>query len=210
MTTTTPFLRELTKQREKIRKAREANEARARIPAAAIAAAAIHEASHAVAAVLAGGRITDLALTPHDPDHLGCCTYDGQLSAAAESQITLAGPYGEARHTYGARPSVRSIRSVLDGNCAADGTGDYDHLIASGEPLPFEVGRLIETTWPAIQTIARHLVAHDHADHATVCAALGVPETDAHLSAQASSIRAGLAPTPPKLPAGSPHSPARR
>ncbi|EHK82145.1 M50 family metallopeptidase [Rhodococcus pyridinivorans] len=195
-TTDTPFLRELTKQREKIRTAREANEARARIPAAAIAAAAIHEASHAVAAVLAGGRITDLALTPHDPDHMGRCTYDGQLSAAAEAQITFAGAVGEARWTYGKMPSIREVRSVLDGHCAADGTGDLDKLTASGEPLPFEVGRLIETTWPAIQTIARHLVAHDHADHATVCAALGVPETDSHLSAQASSIRAGFTPTP--------------
>lgn len=197
MTTTTTsdaaFLRELRAQQEKTRKAREAREAREKIPAAAIAAGCIHEASHAVVAVLAGGRITEVALSLDDPDHLGHCTYTG-VPESAEGQVTLAGPIGEARHTYGASPSIREIRSVLDGQCDADGTGDLDKLTASGAPLPLEVARLVETSWPAIQTIARHLNEHGKADHAVVCAALGIPEVDGHLSAAASMIRAGVLP----------------
>ncbi|MGA4690144.1 hypothetical protein ACPCXD_07725 [Rhodococcus sp. AB351] len=160
------------------------------------AAACAHEAAHAVVAALHGARIDTVALTPEHPERFGRCTYDGELTASAVAAVALAGPVGEARLTYGKSPSVREIRSVLDGQCADDGSGDYDHLIASGGPLPLEVVNLIETCWPAVATVARRLNQHGSADHATVCAALGIPESNGHLSAQASAIRAGFLPTP--------------
>ena len=172
-------------------------------------AAMYHEASHAVIAALHGAHITTVEILDAHPAHSGRCSYTG-LTAAAEAAVTLAGPVGEARWTYGARPSPREVHSVLDGNCLADGSGDYDKLTASGDPLPWEVGSLVETCWPAIRAITQHLIRHDRADHTVICAALGIPETDGHLSAQASAIRAGLSPTPQKLPAGSTHSPACR
>lgn len=162
-----------------------------------------HEAGHAVAAVMFGARI-DVVELLDDTDRRGKCTYIGDLTAAADAAVAYAGPWVAARSLYGPMPSHREIRSVLDGTC------DHESLIASGVPLPRDVEPLLETCWPAIRAVTQHLIRHDRADHAVVCAALGIPEVDGHLSAEASAIRAGLAPTPQKLPGGSPHSPATR
>lgn len=167
-----------------------------------------HESAHAVIAALHGAHIKSVEILDDDSHHAGRCTYTG-LTAAAEAAVTLAGPVGEARWTYGARPSPREVRSVLDGECFGDGSGDYDKLTASGDPLPWEVGSLVETCWPAIRAVTQHLIRHSTADHRVVTAALGIPEVDGHLSAQASAIRAGLAPIP-QLPVSSTHSAARR
>lgn len=171
-------------------------------------AAMYHESAHAVIAAMHGAHIKSVEILDDHPDRAGLCTYTG-LTAAAEAAVTLAGPVGEARWTYGKMPSPREVRSILDGNCFADGSGDHDKLTASGEPLPWEVGHLVETCWPAIRAIAQHLIRHGTADHRVVTAALGIPETDGHLSAEAAAIRAGFAPTP-QLPASSTHSPSRR
>lgn len=158
--------------------------------ARAWAATCVHEAGHAVVAALHGVRITAVEVTPDNHDHAGLTTYTGTLTASADAAVTYAGPYAEARHLYGEHPSLREIRSVLDGSC------DHDGLVASGAPLPRDAERLLSTAWPAVVTVARHLNDHRTADHAVVCAALGIPEVDGHLSAQASAIRAGFPPSP--------------
>ncbi|UGQ43401.1 hypothetical protein [Rhodococcus aetherivorans] len=159
------------------------------------AAVCVHEAAHAVVAALHGARIETVALTPGHPDHAGRCDHTGNLTASAEAAVTYAGPYAEARYVYGTHPSWREIKSVLDDQCNSNGTGDYDLLVASAGPTPRGVERLIDTAWPAVVTVARQLNAEGRADHAAVCAALGIPAVDGHLSAQASAIRAGFLPT---------------
>lgn len=157
--------------------------------ARAWAAAAIHEAGHAVVAVLHGARITTVEVTTDVPGQFGLTTYTGTLTASADAAVTYAGPYAEARHLYGERPSWPEIRSVIDGNHS-----DHEELLASTAPMPRDVERLLSTCWPAVVTIARHLNEHGKADHTVVCAALGIPEVDGHRSAAASAIRAGLTP----------------
>ncbi|MFD6677656.1 M50 family metallopeptidase [Rhodococcus zopfii] len=160
------------------------------------AAIAIHEAGHAVVAALHGGQNVQVVMTEDDPERGGRTDYLGTLTASASAAVTYAGPWAQARWMYGRGPSLREIKSVLDYQCAADDSGDYDRLIASAGPLPREVERLVETCWPAVVTIARHLNEHGKAGHGVVCAALGIPEVDGHRSAAASAIRAGFLPSP--------------
>ncbi|MGX6511284.1 M50 family metallopeptidase [Rhodococcus sp. SJ-2] len=165
-------------------------------------ATAFHEAGHAVIAALHGPQIQHVAVTPNDPDNWGRCDYIGTLTASSQAAISLAGPAAEARFLYGGSPTVHEIRSVLDGQCAEDGSGDLDHLIASGGPLPMDTVNLINRCWESLKTIVLHMNQHGSADHAVVCAALGIPTVNGHQSAQAASIRAGIPPTPRKLPTG--------
>lgn len=175
---------------------------------AAKASVCVHEAAHAIASVMAGGHIINVEILENAPGRFGNMShYAGNMTEDEEMKIALAGPYADARLAYGPNPSIRSIHSLLTDQCAADGkSGDWDRLVASGMPVPWEVGRLIETCWPAVQRLACHLNDHGTADHAVVCAALGLDVTDGHLTAAASQIRAGFPPTPPHTPGCLTHS----
>lgn len=155
----------------------------------------VHECGHAIIAALHGATITEVTI--NDDEESGNTQISEPLGDDATAAVALAGPIAEASFSYGPRPSIPEIRSMLDGQCTADNTGDYDYLLASGQPLPLHVVKLVDTCMPAIHTLVMHMINNGgKADHQAVCAALNIPEEGGHLSAAASQIRAGFAPTP--------------
>lgn len=115
--------------------------------------AAFHEAGHAVAVVLSGGRV-DKAELREDPDTRGSCSYS-DLPTSAEPVVTYAGPWCEARWRFGARPQLRDIREVIAAN-----RSDADELSLTADAgLPRAIERDLETCWPAIGALAAALYA---------------------------------------------------
>lgn len=144
---------------------------------------AYHEAGHAVAAVLAGGKVHQAVLgdTPqiqHDdvPEH-HC------------PGVTYAGPWAEARWIAGRYPTSRQLHRVLAG------TVDHKELCAAGGPAAATAGGLVtllERCWPAVTTVARKLFVTGQVDHADVTAALGLSDEGGPGSFELANIRAGL------------------
>ncbi|MBM4536278.1 hypothetical protein GS433_17975 [Rhodococcus hoagii] len=151
------------------------------------ATTAVHEAGHAVAAVMAGARIT--AVTLHDdPNTPGSCTFE-DLPAGKDAAVTYAGPWCEARLRFGASPRLEHIQAAI-----AENPGDHSDLTEYGPPLPRNTESLLETCWPTIVALAAMLYAEGSLTHRDVTAALGIPERDGHLSSAAGSIRMGFEP----------------
>lgn len=149
--------------------------------------ASFHEAGHAVAAVLAGGRLTEVKLNASG-DSLGACTYEG-LTVEGDHAVTYAGPWCEARWTHGPGLQLADIRSVIRSN-----PSDGDELALAASALPRHTERDLETCWPAITTLAKALYFDGTLTHAAVTAALGLPESGGERSMAANMIRAGHAP----------------
>ena len=128
-----------------------------------------HEASHAIAGVLHGGRVevAEVFDRERNGEH-GRVTFTG-LPADAEPVTAYSGPWGQARYLHGPHPAVADIRAVL----ASTGSCDHATLIASGGGLVREVEPLLETCWPAVASLAGDLYLHGRANHDAVLAALG-------------------------------------
>lgn len=170
-------------------KAVTAAQARARI--------AVHEAAHAVAAVMLGGHVELARLDPEDrPDHRGLTTVsEDSLTADAQALVAHAGPWAEARFVSGRRPTPRELDRVIE----RSGHGDREAIIAAGGALALEVSRVekvIEEQWPAVLTVAAQLVREGFATHWSVCNALGLQAGDAGgaTSFGLSCVRAGMRP----------------
>ncbi|WP_020109603.1 M50 family metallopeptidase [Nocardia sp. 348MFTsu5.1] len=133
------------------------------------AAAAMHEAGHAVAAVLLGGTITEVTL---DPDGGGLTGFTG-VSTGAVPEVAYAGPYAEARHRAGRLPTLGQIQDDLR-NCDLDRAA----LIASGSPWPRGIEGAVEFLLPHIARVALALNTSGRLDHDQVAAALGFPAGD--------------------------------
>ncbi|PXW34053.1 UNVERIFIED_CONTAM: peptidase M50B-like protein [Williamsia faeni] len=134
------------------------------------AAAAMHEAGHAVAAVLLGGTITEVTL---DPVGGGLTQFTG-VRPGAVHEVSYAGPYAEARHRAGHLPTLGQIRAVFR-DCAGH---DHAALIASGNPWPRGIESAVEYLLPHIARVALALNTTGRLDHAGVTAALGFPAGD--------------------------------
>lgn len=147
--------------------------------------AAMHECGHAVAAVLAGGRIESVQL--HTGDTRGSCT-TVDLPASSDAAVTYAGPWCEARWRHGPDPDLSEVRAVLAGST------DERELSLSADGLPRAIERDLEVCWRAVAQLASALWADRTLTHAQVCAALGLPEVDGHRSVAAAMIRSGFAP----------------
>lgn len=78
------------------------------------AGAAFHEAGHAVAVVLAGGRIAKAELYDSG-DTPGSCTHV-DLPDHAEASVAYAGRWCEARARYGPEPRLDEIEAVIAAN----------------------------------------------------------------------------------------------
>ena len=136
---------------------------------------AMHEAAHAVAGVLHGGRVevAEVFDRERNGEH-GRVTFTG-LPADAERATAYAGPWGQARWRSGPRPTIDQVRAVL----ASTGSCDHAALIASGGGLPREVEPMLEVVWPAVRELAAVLFSTGRAGHDAVLAALGaVSEND--------------------------------
>lgn len=144
-------------------------------------ATAFHEAGHAVAAVVLGGRVHKAVLgdNPHTE-------YD-VLPEHHVPSIAYAGPWAEARLLRGHRLGPRDIHRVLVG------TSDGRELCAAGGPAAaLGVVPLLERCWPAVEWVAAELLVTGQVGHTDVCAALGLTGDGGPGSFELANLRAGL------------------
>lgn len=146
-------------------------------------ATAIHEAGHAVAAVLFGGRVHEAVLGANPRTE-----YEA-LPESRRAAITYAGPWCEARFNAGRHPGPADLRRVLSVS-----RSDDEALCAAGGPsaATAEAAGLLARRWPAVKTVAAKLYLHEKATHADVCAALGLSDDGGPDSFELASLRAGL------------------
>ncbi|MEU7767912.1 M50 family metallopeptidase [Nocardia sp. NPDC049190] len=156
-------------------------------------AVAFHEAGHAIAAVLAGGRVTEVTLSSGPDAHGQCQTAD--LPTSAEALVAVAGPWAAARWTTGAVPSWRDVRDEL----AAQPDDFAVVAAASPDDDPYRVGRWLETVWPAVRELSATLYRDGRIGHRQITEALGLPLWGVETSAVAASIKSGCWSPPVKI-----------
>ena len=88
---------------------------------------AVHEAGHAVAATVLGGRIAAAVLADGRVFGIHGKTVHRTVPEGAWPSILYAGPWAEARWLAGGRPSQRHLYAILDGT----GHRDQQALCAS-------------------------------------------------------------------------------
>lgn len=175
---------------------------------------AVHEAGHAVAATLLGGRITAAVMTAGRTFGIGGKTVHRTVPEGTWPSILYAGPWAEARFIAGRRPSQRQLFAVMDGSghldhkalCAAAAADAHGYTDASAE-VRWTVPTLIERAWPGVIAVAQIIHGTGEARHDDVCAALGVDDGGGLGSTQLANLRAGLRSVPP-LSAGRRRAPA--
>ena len=154
-------------------------------------AVAFHEAGHAVAAVLYGGRVSQAIICPAGGDDQGRAgrTEFDVLPEWHRPEIFYAGPWSEARHTAGRHPGPAAVRRAF--TCG----GHFDDLAliaAGGQHLGHAVTPLLTRSWPAVHRVAARLFFDGQAGHREICVALGITDDGGPGSAELAGIRAGL------------------
>lgn len=155
-------------------------------------AISIHEAGHAIVASVLGDTVGSVTLTPDDPRHAGLCTLAAeQFPGAHRAAIAFAGPYGEAFWRHGGPPPSSVLRHLL----ATAGRDDDRVIVASGEPRPPQVPRIVANCWGSITGLARKIFIDGEATQTDIDRALFLPadEPEARSFALA-SILSGRAP----------------
>ncbi|MCV7377939.1 hypothetical protein BST11_21005 [Mycobacterium alsense] len=152
------------------------------------AALAFHEAGHAIAATLLGGRVNVAVVSEGRAFGLLGKTVHDQVPGGGWPSILYAGPWAEARFRAGRRPTQREMFTALDRNSC----DDRELSRAGGSVTGAGVVPLLERCWPSVAKLAGRLWQHSDVRHEHVCAALQIPASDNgfHLSL----IRAGTAP----------------
>lgn len=150
----------------------------------------IHEAAHAVAGVVYGGRLRAASVTggfTAGPLR-GRTTFDS-MPPGRECEVAYAGVWGTARWRADRTPLLSEVYRVLDGA----GRQDRAVLSAAGGPARgASVAALIERCWPSVRTLAGKICSAKVVRHTDVCTALGIPAKDnGH---ELALIRAGAAP----------------
>lgn len=145
-------------------------------------ATAFHEAGHAVAAVALGGRVHQVLVDDEHP------RIEHDSLPGLDTAIIYAGPWSEARWTYGRIPGPADMRSVL----ARNGSDDQVLCAAGGPHQGAFVVPLLERCWPAIKTLTRQLYRTGTASHTDVCASLGLSDDGGPGSLDLALIRSGL------------------
>lgn len=147
-------------------------------------ATAFHEAGHAVAAVVLGGRVHGVTIDDQPR------TEFTSLPAGTASAVAFAGPWSEARWTRGRVPGPADMRSAL----ARNGSDDQVLCAAGGPHQGAFVVPLLERCWPSIKALTRQLYRTGTAAHADVCASLGLSDDGGPGSVALAIIRSGSAP----------------
>jgi len=164
-------------------------------------ACAAHEASHAVAGVLAGAEV-DRAEVLHQgprsmPDvggYVAWMPFDFR-AAARQRDIFAAGPVGEALYLYGDHPTAAQIATLLRRNHR-----DYATLerisMATRQPLlpDGELITLLRRCWPSIAELGARLHRDHKIGHHHVLAALGLPADPVAQQHAVAMIRSGCEP----------------
>ena len=148
---------------------------------------AFHEAGHAVAAVVLGGRV-QLATIGGDDDEPR--TEFVSIPAGREAEVTYAGPWAEARWLLRRAPGPADIRRVL----AVNSHDDRALFDAGGPHLGATVVPLLGRCWPAVKAVTSKLFYAGQVEHAAVCAALGLSDCGGPDSVELAMIRSGSAP----------------
>ncbi len=147
-------------------------------------ATAFHEAGHAVAAVVLGGRVHPVLVDDHPR------TEFTTLPAGTTSAVALAGPWSEARWTNGRVPGPADVRAALSRN----GSDDQALCAAGGPHQGAFVVPLLERCWPAVKVLTKTLYFNGRGGHADVTAALGLPDEGGPGSLGLAMIRSGSGP----------------
>lgn len=148
-------------------------------------ATAFHEAGHAAASVLAGGRVARAVINDGNPR-----TEFVSIPAGRETEVSYAGPWAEAWWLAGHTPGPADIRRVL----AANRSDDRALCAAGGPHLEATVVPLLDRCWPAVKAVTSKLFHHGQVDHADVCAALGLTDDGGPGSLELAMIRSGSVP----------------
>lgn len=165
----------------------------------------LHEASHAVAGVLAGATIERAALTDDGTD--GECTFTAD-SFAHDSRryhralVAAAGPVASAVFTHGDGPSPRQLDAALgDGDreelrlATFHSERNHQEMLAAAVPV-------VRRCWPSITALAVQIWAGNDVTHDDVLAALGITDGGGPRSPQLSLIASGaVTPRPLKVKA---------
>lgn len=143
---------------------------------------AFHEAGHAVATVILGGRVHAATISGEHPH----TEYDPL--PGLDAGIVYAGPWAQARWTLGRAPGPADMRRALARHSADDRT-----LCAAGGPHQgAHIVPLLERCWPAVKTLAKGLYFTGTATHTDACAALGLTDDGGPSSMGLALIRSGL------------------
>ncbi len=157
-----------------------------------------HEAGHAVAGVLLGGRLRTAAVIEGTRNSNAISAPRGEtkmdaLPAGRRAAFAYAGPWAELRGTTGRRPRLYALLAALDYSSHATSDGAVLAMhggTAAGDP----VVPLLERCWPAVETVAQKLFKDNCVEHKDVVAALGLSADAETRSVELALIRSGSAP----------------
>ncbi|GAB3024960.1 M50 family metallopeptidase [Mycobacterium bourgelatii] len=155
----------------------------------------IHEAGHAVAATLLGGRILTAAVTNSRVWGVSGKTVHDDVPDGSWASTVYAGPWAQARWRAGKRPTQREVYRVL----ATAAQHDDRALLASGgaSAVDQRLTGLLTRCWPGVVRVAQKLHRDGEATDADVLAALGITDGGGPGSVQLANLRAGLRGVPP-------------
>jgi len=157
---------------------------------------AVHEAGHAVAATVLGGRISAAVLADGATFGIHGQTVHRSVPEGAWPAILYAGPWAEAGFIAGRRPTQREMYAIL----ADTGHHDSEALCAAAcndemaSASARAVVRLIERCWPSVITLAQTIHRDGEARHEDVCRALHLTDDGGPGSVELAMIRAARAP----------------
>ncbi|MGW5438589.1 M50 family metallopeptidase [Nocardia asteroides] len=143
---------------------------------------AVHEAGHAVWAVLCGAQVHAITASADNGGHVEFSGHDDARGA----EIAYAGIYAEALFTYGGIPPLAHLRDAWRNVSPEDRA-----LIGETINPPRRIESSIEYVMPRVRDLAKYVYKRGHACHADVEAVLGIgPHVPASLVA--SSVRSRL------------------
>lgn len=137
----------------------------------------VHEAGHAIWAVLSGAQVHEITASADD----GRVMFSGHGEHGAE--IAYAGMYAEALFAYGGIPPVAHMRDAW----RYASPEDREHFGETIAP-PRHIESSIEYVMPRVKALARRLAKHGSATHADVEAVLGITR-DVPAAVVASAVR---------------------